>query len=75
MRSIRFNSRHEVHSIYESREEGDSQLNDRNLSQLPRDTVRASLSAVKAALVLSHEMTPLMVQLFRELCDLTAKPS
>lgn len=29
-------------------------------------TVRASPSAVKAALVLSHGMTPLMVQLFRE---------
>lgn len=38
-------------------------------------TVRASLSAVKAALVLSHGMTPLMVQLFREPRDLTAKPS
>jgi len=45
MRNVRFNSRHEVHSIYESREEGDSPLNDRNLSQLPRDTVdRASES-------------------------------
>lgn len=77
-RNARFNSRHEVHSSCENREEEeDSRLNDRNLSQLPRDTTgraRALLSAVKATPVLSHGTTPLMVQLFREPCDLTAKP-